>query len=118
MDYLFICFFQIIGVFFNIGEHILKLGEEHKDKTPKEIIKEMWRLDWDVLSISIGILALHVVSHLAFAYYKFDFVTHPYYPAINILSGLFFGYVGQRGLYYMLGKGEKYFQKRVDEKLN
>ena len=117
MEYLLIIAFQLLGVSFHIMQKIIKLDDENKELSRKEIFKIFFDEDWDTLACSALILATHLVVHYAIDTYTPDFRAGiNYYMLYVFASAFMLGYLGQRAVYRWLGSAEKKIDAIIDSK--
>lgn len=116
MEYTLIFILQILGIGFHVMQKIISLGDEHKDKNRSQIFSAFLYEDWDTLSVSALIIALHLVSH----YIVENYTTIRQIDNYHLYSfglALVLGYAGQRIIYKYLGSAEEFLNKKVNDKL-
>lgn len=114
MEYLFIFLLQTFGVFFNVIQNIIKIGDDNKSFTRKQVLSQFFKTDWDTLCASGGILALHELIHFMLEWYGYavpkDLTILLTYYGLTI----FLGWGGQRALYKIFGKTEQVINNKID----
>lgn len=121
VELFFVIAFQTAGIGFHVVQKVRELDREHPDKKIKEIYSLFFENEWSSLSISALILATDFLTHVAIIIFypslrgmdfKLPFIDFevPYIAASFILA-IVMGYGGQRIMYKLLGRSEKYLSK-------
>lgn len=123
-EYLFLIFFQILGIGFHVAQKIFTLDKESPEKSMKEIRDLFFENEWSSLLISGLVLlfdfSFHVVVHIWYPSFRENNITVPFlditlpYVITSFIIALVLGYAGQRLAYKYLGKAEQYLSKKVE----
>lgn len=120
MEYLIISAFQLLGVFFHVGQKVKAISDSTPDETESfgSVMSLFWKSDYLTVILSAGILALHILIHFVVEVYAASLrESIPYYILWSFAIALIMGYAGQRLIYGWLGKGEKLLDQKVNSKL-
>lgn len=108
MEYLLIILLQLIGIGFHVMQKVISIGDNHPEKTRRQIFDVFFKEDWDTLFVSALVLITHLVAHYIIDTYTPDFRNSVnYYVLYAFGSALVLGYAGQRLIYKWLGSAEK-----------
>jgi hypothetical protein len=117
MEYLFIFIFQVLGVAFHVMQKIIKLDDDHKGITRRQVFALFFDEDWDTLAVSGLIFLLHLAVHYVIDTYTPDFRAGINFYILYVFASAFMlGYLGQRAVYRWLGSAEKRIDSFVDNK--
>lgn len=118
MEYLIIIAFQVLGIGFHVMQKIIKLGDERKSLTKKEIVDTFFSEDWDTLIVSVLIICGHLLTHYVIDEYTPSFRNDVNFYVLYAFGAAFMlGYLGQRMVYKWLGTAENKLDKMVQSKL-
>lgn len=124
MDYIFIFGLQLFGILFHVGQTIIKLDQDYKEKSIREIFNLFFDNEWASLGVSAIIMTFDLFVHSIIDYYDMPITGSSFtipgtqitvgYLAISFMLALVFGYGGQRLAYKYLGKASDYLSKKAD----
>lgn len=118
IEYVLILILQALGIYFNVMENVVKLGDKYPAETPKSIFRIFWHEDWDTLATSAGIILLNLVGHyIVFEKLHMTLLPEWYWQLAPYFLSLLGGYAGQRLIYKVFGTAEKCLEKRADDLL-
>lgn len=125
MLYVFVFFFQLIGVGFHVGQRVIEIDKRIEGDTWKDVINVFVKENLISLFISALVLLSDIMIHLALSTYT-DIPSKPItvpvlewnlpFAIVAILWSWLMGYAGQRIIYSILGKAEHIVIKKVEEK--
>lgn len=118
MEYILIIVFQLIGIGLHVMQKIIKLNDEKRGISKKEVFKVFFDEDWDTLTVSGMIIVAHLVVHFVIDYYTPHFrASVNYYILYAFATAFMLGYLGQRWVYKFLGSAEKKIDSVVGNRL-
>jgi len=120
-EYILLIAFGAIGISLSVLEQVIKFGDRFPGKKRTEIMAEYWNNEWDTFQLSLVIQALDILFHVSIHLFYPDLRNQKIwvfnYQIIAFLAAVLIGYFGQKKVYQLLGKADKYFDKKIDEKL-
>lgn len=116
IEYLLICVFQGLGVYFHILAKLKALDEKFPEKSYDEIKAIFYDEDRITLKMSAGILVLHLAIHLIVDLYAPHLRGIDYYMLWTLAAAIILGWGGQRIIYKAFGKAEQIINKQIDSK--
>lgn len=117
MEYLLIFIFQTIGILLHVLRTLIQLDDEYPEAGFKQVFRKFISKDWDTLSVSVVLIVLDLTVYFVIDRYASVLTEHEYYELIHFTVSLLVGYFGQKKIYQIFGKAEKFIDQKIDSKL-
>lgn len=103
LSYLFIFAFQLLGMLFNVMQHIGQLRKAYPSHKPGELVAVFWQEDWNTMAVSVAVVATQLLVHVVLFVYYPEITKGNYFYAISFALAIVLGYAGQNLVYKFLG---------------